>query len=342
MDPKAVRDEVEDYEQTVHVLLAFAALIIYDGSTKKPDTEFGFGRRMGTSATNPISPDNSVTPDLVVQGSATYGVVAEVKKSLSKNKSYWVDHADQLLKYDDDLLGWWTEDSMIGHSDTIMLIHQSRGREFTRFLQDLSEKTPNKIGPTTSVVEFNRSEEAVPYYFFRISFGTIEESNLFENLDIGMNVPLTDVLTSFPSVRYYDSRPPIILLLEQLWIDVFPSFLDRSERDEETNVIKIPVSVSEVTKEMQLAYGSGALFQDDNSVEFPKIKWIKRAFEWFVKQDMATPPVEGNDDYIILNKRIRKDVRQRLIELNLKSSDKAGESNQSDEKQGQLFFTDEI
>lgn len=76
---------VEDYQQTVKALLAFAALVVHDGSEERPDAQFGLGRRMSCSENNPVVPaDEETTPDLVAQKSERFGVVVEAKKSLSR------------------------------------------------------------------------------------------------------------------------------------------------------------------------------------------------------------------------------------------------------------------
>ena len=86
---RAVRDEINDYEQTVNAILSFAAFVVHDGKSQRPGSEFGIGRRMTTSADNSISPSSDITPDLVAQKSQEYGIVAEAKKTLDQNQSNW-------------------------------------------------------------------------------------------------------------------------------------------------------------------------------------------------------------------------------------------------------------
>jgi len=314
---KTIRNEVEDYEQTVKALLAFGAFVIHDGELQRPDSEFGFGRRMTTSLDNIVHPSGSVKPDLVAQKSSRYGIVAEAKTSLTRDQSRWSDHLAQLRKYDDELTGWWTQDEKIAHSDAVMLIHQSRGRQFVRFLQERKEDDPGAVGPHTSVVEFNRSDQAATYYFFRIEEGSILDTELSNKIETGIQIPLDDVLKSFPLIHYYDSPPPVVLLLMDLWTEVFPSLITEGEYNEKTGSWKIPVFISNVTEELQRAYGSGLLKQDSRSSEFPRRKWVRQAFEWLVRQKRAIPPANGNDNYTIYYKPLRGDVLDRFIKMEL-------------------------
>lgn len=332
---RAVRDRVNDYEQTVNAILSFAAFVVHDGRSRRPHSEFGFGRRMRTSPNNYISPDSNITPDLIAQKSKEYGIVAEAKKTLDQNQSNWIRHIRQLRKYDDNLEGWWTEHEKVTHSDTIMLIHQSRGRAFVRLLKHQRDSNPDSVGANTSVVEFFHSEETVPYYFFRLESGGVLDDELGKCLEDGVNIPLDDVHISFPNIQYYDAEPPMPLILFRLWTDVFSSMIEDGEYDEKTGATKIQVSVSDVTDELQQAYGSKALRQDDRSGEFPKQSWIREAFERLIKYRLAIPLPDEDSEYVIYYRPFRGDVLDRFIKFELEKSDTG--QVKVDEKQMSIF-----
>jgi len=318
---RAARDKAKDYEQTVNAILSFAAFVVHDGKSRRPHSEFGIGRRMTTSSENSISPNREITPDLVAQKSQDCGIVTEAKKTLEQNQSNWISHVQQLRKYDDNLEGWWTEDEKITHSDTIMLIHQSRGRPFARFLQYQREANPNLVGPNTCVVEFIQSEETVPYYFFRLELGNIPDGDLGQSLEDGVSIPWEEVQISFPSIQYYDAKPPMPFLLFRLWTDLFPSILEDGEYDEKTGSTKIQVSVSDVTDELQKAFGSKALRQDNRSGEFPKQRWVREAFEQLINYRLAIPCPGEDGKYIIHYRSFRDDVLDRFIKFELEKVD---------------------
>ena len=311
------RDEVVDYDQTVKAILAFAALVVHDGVACRSGAEFGVGRRMSTSANNPIQPSSEITPDLVAQKSATYGVAAEAKKSLDRDESHWERHINQLRKYDDSLLGWWTEDETIKRSDAVMLVHHSRSRPFTRVLAQAANADPEAVGPNSCVVEFINSLETASYYFFRLEYGNIGDSELASRLADGVQIPLDEVLRSFPNVRYYDSEPPLPRLLTDLWTDVLPAMAADSEYDDDLKAYRVYASVKAVTSELQRAYGSKTLRMDSRSAEFPRQIWVKNAFERFCAYGLATPPSNGSDVFEIHYRPFRKDVLERFIGLGL-------------------------
>jgi hypothetical protein len=284
---REVKDDANDYQETVLTLLAFSALVCHDGRNRRAGSHFGFGRRMQTSGANVVSANNEVTPDCVAQMSADYGIAAEVKKQISNDQERWQPHVQQLRKYDDQLLGWWTDDEAIPTSDAVMLIHQSRGRLFTRFLEEAARTDPDAFGPNSAVVEFNRADEGQPYIFLRLEKGSLRDPDLHTKLDAGVPIPMEKVKLSFPSVGYYDSEPPLPEMMKNLWIDSFASQYDPSLLDPATGLADITISVRSLTEELQRAYGSGALEIDDRSVVFPRTAWVTSAMNAFVDLELA-------------------------------------------------------
>ncbi|MCK4820554.1 hypothetical protein KA005_32615 [bacterium] len=333
----AVREILEssnDYLQTVHSILAFGAFVVHDGISRRPNARFGFGRRMHTSPDNLQTPSSEITPDLVAQKSKQYGIVAEAKKSLDKNRSNWTQHVERLRKYDDDLGGWWTGDEKITNFNAVMLIHQSRGRLFRDFLESCKNEDPNSVGPNTCVVEFNESPELDPFYFFRLEFGDIQDTELKKNLYEGTQVPLVSVQMSFGNIKYYDAEPPMVNLLTDLWTDSFPSRLDDAEFDEQRRSKIIRVKISDVTEELQRGYGSQALYVDDRSGEFPRQKWIRNAFDRLISYGLASHD-DSTDEYTIFFKPFSRDVKIRFAEYEIKKG--KGEKAETPLKQLRMF-----
>lgn len=314
-DLSVLLNEIEDYNQTVKAILAFAAFVVHDAVTRRAGAKFGFGRRMETSRENQIQPSTEVTPDLVAQKSPAYGIVAEAKKRLERDTARWERHVDQLRKYDDNLIGWWTEDETIPNSNTVLLIHQSRSRPFVKYLESTKNYDPEAVGARSCVVEFNCSEETATYYNYRLEYGQLDDDELAERLTDGVPVPLDKVLRSFGYVRYYDSEPPLPLLLTNLWSDILPAMAADSQYEDHLKAYRIEASVEKVTSELQRAYGSQILSKDARSVEFPKHSWVRKAFERLVAYKLGNLPPEGSDVFELHYRRFRKDILQRFVEL---------------------------
>lgn len=90
--------------------------------TWRPGVVYAVGRRLTTSPGNRVSRNVAVTPDCVVQASESLGFVAEAKLSLPMDVNRWDEDVIQMLKYDDDLVGWWTADERLPRHDIIALV----------------------------------------------------------------------------------------------------------------------------------------------------------------------------------------------------------------------------
>lgn len=314
-DPfRAVQQDAEEYQSTVHALIAFSAYVVHTGSEFRPDAHFGFGRRMSTSEGNAVLPSDEVTPDLVAQKDSSFGIVAEVKRSASRHESDCSKHLAQLRKYDDDLAGWWTDTEQIPLRNAAIIIHQSRSRRLVEELRSTAASDPEGVGENSLVIEFNLSNEVDPYIFFRVEWGEVRDPELRPRLHAGVPVPRDKVLASFPSIKFYDAEPPLAWLMTLLWTDYFAANWDTESYDTDLKAYPIIVSVESLTAELQKAYGSAALERDERSAEFPQQKWIRRALDAFVSIHYAVPLGETGE-YQVLFRPIAGDVLERFAEL---------------------------
>lgn len=314
-EQKRVRDAHEDYQSTVHAMLAFSAFVVHDAKDQRPNSHFGFGRRMTTSKANAVKPSSEVTPDIVAQKSEAYGVVAEVKRSLPSDRTKWQSHVSQVRKYDDDLAGWWTDDERIGDADTALLLHQSRSRAFIAVLEEERAKDAKAVGARTSVIEFNRSDERQVNYFFRLEWGEIRDAELSDRLKEGVPVPIDKVIRTFANVKFYDADPPIPSLLSLLWIDYFTPLAADTEYDQNLKAYPINVSAAVIADELQRAYGSQLLERDDRSVPFPRVNVVKRALDALVTMKLAMPVPNTTGEYRVLYRQFKEDVLQRFASM---------------------------
>ncbi|HEX3071469.1 MAG TPA: hypothetical protein VHX14_23085 [Thermoanaerobaculia bacterium] len=320
-----MRDAAEDYQSTVHAMLAFSAFVVHDASAQRPGSHFGFGRRMTTSKANVVTSSGTVTPDIVAQKSESYGVVAEVKRSLPSDRTKWAAHVGQIRKYDDDLTGWWTSDARMATSDTTLLLHQTRSRAFISVLDDEGKKNAEAVGPHTSVVEFNRSDERQVSYFFRLEWGDVRDADLSGRLKEGVAVPIDKVIRTFANVKFYDADPPLPSLLALLWIDYFAPLAAAVAYDENLKAFPIDVGATAIADELQRAYGSRLLERDERSVEFPGTKVVRNALNALVTIKLAMPLPTGTAQYRVLYRQFNDDILLRFASMLKTSAEKVTE-----------------
>jgi hypothetical protein len=297
---------MENYRTTIHALEAFISMVTWDSSSKQqiPGSLYSIGRRMETSSTNRISPEATVTPDSVIQRNSNIGYVVEAKRSLPQNKNdNWRDVVNQLLKYDDDLTGWWAEDEFINVSCPVLLLHISRSADFSMYIDSLMNANKLDFQRPVSIVEFNRSNEVKEFLFLRLHWGNIEDSTVSMLLTSGCSIPIEKVLAnpSYGEKKFYDSQPIPEYMMTILWQDIFTEMKRRVEYDQKNKVYPLKVNIESVTLELQKLYGAEG--NEPRQITYPRVEWVRDALDCFVKLKLARKTGD-NGNYLILFKQL--------------------------------------
>ncbi len=328
----ALRAKIEDYYSTIQALHAFISLLIWDGEHIQDGAKYGIGRKMSTSPNNRISPNTSVTPDATVQRFDNLGYIVETKKSLPQNREQWQKEVNQLLKYDDNFTGWWTDDQFIDHQCTVLLIEISRAVDFVDYLKLYLDENGIQFTNEMSVVFFTRADEFKPHYMLRTQWGNIQDQNISELLRRGKKVTVEAVTAGFGERKFYDSEPATEFTMIVIWQDIFNHIARNYEFNRDLKAYIFDVDAKEITRELQQNYGSTGNIH--RSVEFPKKIWVNKAFDGFVRLHLAEKLDNGN--YRVYYKPIRTDLLEKFSkQQNGRHKGKAGDT--AEQKQMELF-----
>jgi hypothetical protein len=267
---------------------------------------------MDTSTNNSISKNEVVTPDGVIQRTENLGYIIEAKKSLPDNDGLWLSIVRQLQKYDDDLLGWWTDDERISTSSVILLIEISRAMAFSRYLLDLQEIEGVNFSNPFAVVEFTRADEVDQYLFIRKHRGeiAIDSDNRKRVLDDGVKVPMEKVVGTYGEKKFYDSEPVTEHTMLILWQVLFTEKKSETQYNEQERAWLIPVHLDDLKADLQRLYGSQG--SEPRGVEFPLTEWVRKAMDAFVVLNLASKGNE-NKEYTVHFRRIKGDVLERFV-----------------------------
>lgn len=304
--PESVREQIDSYLATIEALQAFISVVTFDNDAQGvvPGARWSIGRRMNTSSSNLMNPSAEVTPDCVAQRNLTLGYVAEAKRTLPTDRTLWRKYGEQLLKYDDDLIGWWTPDERIEVSCAALLIDINRAVEFVRQFQSLIDTEERVIKGPLSVIEFVRAQQVSPAIMLRIQWGTISDQGLNDRLLNGISVPIEKVKASYGVRKFHDSKPIVEHTMVILWNDIFNSMRDEQRLDPQSGSQELIVSVESLTEEMQRLYGQYA--REMREIEFPRRAWIRDAMEKFVRLDLAER--RDDDAYVVRFRRLKSDL----------------------------------
>lgn len=308
IDIKKILDQADNYDQTVLAIVSFSHLLCYDKNTAKflPDSYFFIGRKMDTSSANKIRKNHQVTPDIVIQKNRQYGIVTEVKISLTKNRDHWKDDFEQLEKYDDSLTGWKTSDEEIPQSDIALLTHW---KIKTGVLEYITEKISEKeleFNQNFAVIVFAIVREREEKITFEKVFGNLSDNETNQALHNVISIPLELVIAYHGGVKFYDAKPPLSYLMSILWDQVFSQYIGIRELMEFKNKKRIvfETDVNELTIKLKEQFTCNKN-HDERQPEIPKKSWVKEALDKFVELKYAETKKSDPTKFIIKYQKIR-------------------------------------
>lgn len=324
VDIERIKEEIEDYLSTVKTLQAFVGLATWLGTAKDgsriPNSQYSLGRRMDTSDSNVIAPNITVTPDAVIQRSENLGLVAEAKKTLPPSQEDWDDVVNQLRKYDDDLIGWWTPNERIPESNVILLIDSTLSRRLARFVDQRVLKEPGLFRGKVCIVEFGRTLDIKEFLLLRSEWGDVGNSELAERLRDGVPVPMDALVASYGTLKFYDSPPPTEHLMEVLWLHIFNPMKSEAEFDEALRCWPLHINVEDLTRQVQDLFGSPG--RQPREPEYPRHDWVRKALEAFVRVGLAKP--KENAEYVVLFRELRGDAFEKFARQRTKRAKEGG------------------
>ena len=288
------KNDIDDYEQTVHAIIGFINFYRWDDATKnmRNDTYVFQGMRLRPSAEHGAAAElngaRSVTPDIAIFRHAQSCVVAEVKKSFPADSRHWHDDFNQLMAYDDNLEGWPTANKRVSSHDIVLLTHQSRAVAVKRFQEEHSRTI--KFQRPFVIVEFNRSDERQPYFFFRKVRGTLTEKAVDDRLENGVQIPMSVFARVYSTVKFYDTAPPIPYMQSLIWTHVvlpaaFEQNAGKAGSLRKNRKLDVILTVDEIADQLCEAFSYRRLNDQHHELQpqIPKKEWVIDACQVLVR-----------------------------------------------------------
>lgn len=327
---KRERGLIDDYMGSVRGLYAFAEAACFDDATRQrvPGSQYSIPRSMDTVAGGP-----TLTPDGVVQPRIDYGIVTEMKKHYPDGDDGYIE---QVKKYDQDLVGWWTKDEALTPHDLVLLTHMFS----TTNANDAFEKWKSGARTFTrpfAIVEYGYVESMPQQYFMlRRMAGALSDKSYDEALRHGKMIPDAIAVELFARCKLYDAKPPLMHMLVLVYMETMNLFVPREEFEAATGRLRktVTVTVAEVREKMEEQFCPH--LEGVRQPRLPKKEWVREALE--ALQDMELAKREARDRYHVLIARPgRKDALTWLVARWMKAQDRKAGRAARDEAQGELF-----
>lgn len=222
---KLLREDGDNYKDTIYAIVGFVNLFIYDDMTKTMRKEIlpFQGSKLYISS-DEVSEEKEkknngefITPDIGIVLSEDYGIIGEVKSTFPKNNEHWKDDFTQLKKYDQELEGWPSPSGKVKAFDVVLLTHYSRSVAVKKYYQENAEF--ELIHPF-AIIEYNRFTQSKEFFSLRIQMGNISESTVNKRLEEGIPIPMNVFIKEYSRYKLYDAKPPLPYLLEVIWTNI--------------------------------------------------------------------------------------------------------------------------
>ena len=309
-----LRIESDNYIRTVQALKAMANELLWDDVSRKltPNGNAYFGMRLATSPKNRISPNNNVTPDLVVSVPRKYNVLVEAKLALSADAVKRQAKLLDLQKYDDDLIGLSTPSGKSRNHDIILLVAFTHAINVKDDLNRLQTEKMLSFERNFALVRFMRMEEDKMWFVLELVLGCLKDKNKTDKLQRPLAIEMEHLVSNprFGHIKLYDAEPPLPLLMQQIHELVFNS-LTRKERLalRERTQVDITLSISKVRQQLAETCGPG-ITQVERIPDIPKSQWIRRALQAFIKLGWAEKHKQKRNTFIYHVKKRREPLGQ--------------------------------
>lgn len=324
-----IKQNVDDYKDTIYAIIGFMNLYRFDDETKsfrKDILLFQGSKLFIKDGKNSVSDkqnhdEDYVTPDIGIVKSDE-GIIGEVKGSFPREKGYWKDDFDQLMKYDQELSGWPVESENLTVNNIILLTHLTRSAA----VKEYYEQNPEiKFLKPFAILEYNRISQAKEFFFIRLQHGEISDATLKERLKEGIPIPMNIFIHEYSRFKIYDSKPPLPYLLEIIWTNLvtlkasanqrFASLRKNQKIDVEYELNELTDLLSKQFSFFQLAnINTDLLDYFLKQPKFPKHGWVIEACEKLVKSGDAEWKDETKQVVIFYFKKIH-DILEYFIKI---------------------------
>jgi len=314
-----ILNDIDDYQDTVCAILGFVNFYRFDDDRRSfcSDVVVFQGRRLSRLD----DPESEVTPDFGVVYSGDRGVLGEAKKSFPQDRMLWIDDLRQLVRYDDELLGWPTETERVASHDIVLLTHLSRVVDVCDVLRTDGRSEGIEFQRPFSVVSFSRADERDPFFFFQKREGHLSHEPLDGRLHSGVSVPMKVFAAEYSTVKLYDAEPPVAYMAFLIWENVIvPRASEDSKyrRLRKNQKIEVQLGVEDVVRELHEGFSFHTLQggATERQPLVPRKEWCGRGCALLVSGDLAVwdDPL-SRDSITVYYRRLESTTLEHMVQL---------------------------
>ena len=303
-DPlQQIKESNDNYLNTIYAIIGFMNVYKFELEKDGSKVKLFQGRKLDKKN----EPSVFVTPDIGILIDDKSGLIGEVKNTFPKEQSQWKENFKQLLNYDSNLIGWPNKSEVISSHDVVLLIHDSQSVPVRDYFLSKEKKGEIKFRKPFIIVEYARSDEAKPFFRFRIQHGRLSLSKIHDKLYNGLPVPLDIFAGLFSKIKIYDTEPHLSWML---WL-IYSCILDKATGEGKYHKLNknvkldIDTSINEVTDLLYQTYSFHPFHKNhqNRQAKFPKEEWVKKGVQKLIALHEASWINESKGDFRFSLKR---------------------------------------
>lgn len=230
----------------------------------------------------------------------------------------------ELKGYDQELSGWPTPQELLKHHDIVLLVHHTTSRSASDYWKSETSAGRLKFDRSFAIFEFSRSDQRVPYFFFKLGEGTVGEP-AGHDVRSGVQVPMEALLDLYSRSKLYDAEPPLPYLLQLIWENVIVPIasedarLAKLHRDQK---IEVKVAVEDIVERLHEGFSFSHWHREypNRQPKIPRREWVQKACQFLVEAKEAKWTTEESD--LVVYYRKYADVLEHFVQLQAESEAK--------------------
>lgn len=217
--------------------------------------------------------EKSPQPDFICQEENKFGIYGEIKSSITTNSLGIKKELSDLKRLENEFIGWKTENGEIRDFAIWLLIFNESVKPF------LEEFKKEKFGKKILISSWDRIfslKKASDIFVIRKKHGSLGIENLDEKFSNTNEIEEDKILEDFEEIKFFKQKPPIIYLLEFLWMDVFTSYSEGGDFE------VTPRGLYDTIKQFYPIWAN-----IPGEQEQVRLRWINEALEILFKVNLA-------------------------------------------------------
>jgi hypothetical protein len=181
-----------------------------------------------------VDSNNEINPDIVLQyDDDNYGILCEIKTSVSEKDFYLLERLKQLESYSDEVEGWDTSNNRVLEHSILLLCNAIDSDRIVKKIREWTKQDKLNISKQLCVVEWSIMAslkfDQKDVLLIKHKLGKTGCSELDNWFIKNIRLDADQLIEKYEKCRFVRKKPPVEYTMNQLWTCIFPAIHERTE-----------------------------------------------------------------------------------------------------------------